>query len=288
MPSLLSIEVRSVELLLQHVTEHSAGWKRQGNYRPWFRGQADAGLPPLPSVFRQPYDEFAMTSMFRLKALAFGNTPETGRLDQWLFLAQHYGLPTRLLDWTESALFACFFAVSQWVASERPEECYKSAHMAVWMIDPSELNSFSRVAGFPNTWAKKPGRENCRMAFHPPMQRSSMISKGELKPSVYPLAIQASAVDRRVVVQRSCFTIHGQDERDFEAMHEQSGLLSGSLRKFLIPRNVAPEILETLTEMGISFSTVYPDFAGLATELRHRFGPKPALRWMNSIAAGTA
>ena len=98
MSDILTLEVGTVQQLLYHVGETSSGWEREGNVRPWFRGQADAGLPPLPSIFRRDYDEFRMTSAFRLKAMAFGTTPETGRLDQWLFSGQHYGLPTRLLD----------------------------------------------------------------------------------------------------------------------------------------------------------------------------------------------
>ncbi len=286
MPDILTIEVSTVEHLLHHVSETSAGWEREGNVRPWFRGQADAGLPPLPSVFRREYDEFTMTSTFRLKALAFGDTPETGRLDQWLFLGQHFGLPTRLLDWTESVLFACFFAVAQWAACDQPEECYRSQHMGIWMLHPLALNRLSKVPGFPNTWTKKNiANENCRMAFHPKVERAQMVEACALRPSRYPLAIQASAVDRRVVVQRSCFTVHGTDERDFETMLTDTDLVPGGyFRKFIVPRAVAPRLLEVLTDMGISFSTVYPDFKGLADELRHRFGPKPTLHSLADVA----
>jgi hypothetical protein len=39
-------------------------------------------------------------------------------------------------------------------------------------------------------------------------------------------------------------------------------------------RSLAPKLLAEIDGMGISFSTVYPDLAGLARELRLRFGPK--------------
>lgn len=279
---ILQTEVTNIQALLSNIKGRTSLWRRYGNVGPWFRGQADAGEPPLPGVFRQIYDEFQMTSMFRLKALAFGNTPETDRLDQWLFLAQHYGLPTRLLDWTESPLFACFFAVSQWALSPKPEDSYKSQHMAIWMMDPIELNSQSaNLPAFPNTWKKKPGRENFRLAFEAEVRSKKLQQLGKLSPTKFPLAVQASAVDRRVVVQRSCFTIHGTDQRDFEALHNEEGLLSGYFYKFIIPRAEAPTLLGELTNMGISFSTIYPDFNGLAMELRSTFGPKPELYWIN-------
>jgi len=277
-----SVKVESVGALLHHVQEKAGEWEHVGNVRPWFRGQSDAGKPPLPSVFRAAYDEFWLTSKFRLSAPAFGLTPETERLDQWLFLMQHYGVPTRLLDWTESPLLACFFAVAQWMESGQSEENYESEDMAVWMLHPIELNRLTKVNGepissFPNTWTRgNVGSENMRIAFHKPTGRARLMESGDLQPSELPLAIQASAVDRRVTVQRSCFTVHGTDERDFEQLLQDS-LRDKYFFKFLISRQRAAAFLHELDALGISFSTVYPDFAGLAKELRLRFGPRPSV-----------
>ncbi len=269
--------------LLSQVKSDAAGWPIRAHVRPWFRGQADAGEPPSASVFRYVYDEFWMTTMFRLKAISFGQTPETNRMDQWLFLMQHHGLPTRLLDWTESPLVACFFAVERWINSEKPEENYRSRDMAVWMIHPVELNRLTDPGtdGFPNTWAPESvAQENFRLAFHP---RSEWT---DLKPSDYPLAVLPSNVDARIAVQRSCFTLYGRDERDFEEMFESSVLsTNGYFKKYTIPRSQAPIVLGELQAMGVSFSNVYPDLGGLASELRLRFGPPPTHKYCSITAS---
>ena len=84
----------------------------------WFRGEPSCDTPLLPSVYRPKPDgslhnENALLQMFRMRAPSYYGEliPNRGDTDQWLFLAQHVGLPTRLLDFTRSPLVALFFAV---------------------------------------------------------------------------------------------------------------------------------------------------------------------------------
>jgi hypothetical protein len=267
----------TVSRLLDWIHGATVGWTRSGRKVPWFRGQVDAGWPPLPGIFRGQHDEFSMTTAFRLQAPGFSpHTPDTDRLDQWLFLMQHYGLPTRLLDWTENPLAAAFFAASRWMESDRSEHEYKSPDMGIWMLHPIELNKLShkQLDDFPNTWSGG-GLEMFKQPFG--------TAQGPMR---FPLAVQASAVDRRVVVQRSCFTIQGTDPRDLDAQLEGTHVTEqGFYRRYTIPRSEAPELLAELSELGISFATVYPDITGLAKELTVRFGPAKSFRPVPALVA---
>jgi hypothetical protein len=273
-------EVSSVRDLLDAVERDTKDWKCVGHVRPWFRGQSDASKPPIPSVLRTitttngvfSYDEFHMTTMFRLKAPAFGNVPETGRLDQWLFLMQHYGLPTRLLDWTENPLAACFFASSGAIKRRSQDKKF----LGVWVLHPIELNRLtdSRWDDFLNTWTQGRCLENFKIAFG--TAGKDKISQPEggyriFQPTSYPLAVQPSTVAVRVAVQRSCFTVHGRDSRDFEALFKSEPRATCHLKKYVFPREKADSLVRELERMGISDSTLHPDFDGLARELDRRF-----------------
>jgi hypothetical protein len=158
-------EKELVQCYIDKVTVSSQQWDCSGINVPWFRGQPDAAKSPLPKVLRTTrnkengkYDEFWLSTTFRNKASTFGETPENrGEIDKWLFLMQHVGLPTRLLDWTESALAGLYFAVNDQTKGTNP---------AVWMINPVALNNISLGFNpdldedklksnpdcFPNTW----------------------------------------------------------------------------------------------------------------------------------------
>src|SRR5829696_7750111 len=76
----------------------------------WFRGISDCDHKLIPNIYRNfvpsDYSERELTRDFKLLSRQFikNDMPQSDL--EWMFLMQHYGLSTRLLDWTESSLIA--------------------------------------------------------------------------------------------------------------------------------------------------------------------------------------
>lgn len=90
-----------------------------GAYHGIFRGHADESWPTRPGIGRIKFysgrnwteEESLLFVKFKQRAVPFSElSPKTDW--EWLTIAQHHGLPTRLLDWTRNPLVAAYFAVS--------------------------------------------------------------------------------------------------------------------------------------------------------------------------------
>lgn len=126
--------------------------------QPWWRGQACENWTLVPKVYRTNYGpqyEPNIAMKFSQRApTRHSKVPLPGDLARWLFLAQHYGLPTRLLDWTESPLIALYFAV--W------EDQYLEQPGAVWAMNPFKLNELTvRAPGL-----CQPGQDDVKSLSH--------------------------------------------------------------------------------------------------------------------------
>jgi hypothetical protein len=244
--------VRSVEEFVGKVKADSRGWSQV-----WFRGEpANVTTPLLPRVYRlrddgTQHNENRLLQTFRLKAPGFATSlcPDLKATDQWLFLAQHVGLPTRLLDWTEGALIGLHFALTE-------------PAPVVWMLDPIKLNEQSVTPGTPSTGSAFP------LTWHSPegvVNIGSINIRGawgvDAVGTALPVAIPPTNVHPRISVQRSCFTVHGKDKR---SLADQASSL---LRRYHIDPNDRDALRKDLRLLGISHSTLWPDLDGLAEEL---------------------
>lgn len=112
-----------------------------GTYFQWYRGHANKEWELIPKVqrnFEGSEEELFRkeryyTNDFQSKASLFKSPSlPLDEYSNWLTLMQHYGLPTRLLDWSRSPLVALYFAVS--------DESQYNKDGCIWMLTPWKLN----------------------------------------------------------------------------------------------------------------------------------------------------
>lgn len=114
-----------------------------GNFKStWFRGQPNYDHKLIPSIFRQgkkygvTFDEQRMFEEFQRRYPDQSSSHKT--VYEWLTLMQHYGLPTRLLDWSSNLLVALYFCC---ISGEDSDG-------AVYVFDPSFMERDYRFSEF--------------------------------------------------------------------------------------------------------------------------------------------
>jgi FRG domain len=255
-------QIQSVEDLIKAVREDSLPWHPKEP--KWFRGEPHVQTALTPTLYRHGLTshENALLQMFRAKATGFHDVvPMREHTDQWLFLARHAGLPTRLLDWSEGALIALYFAL-------------KETKPVVWMLSPLDLNDLSNSAPsqvrpreFPLPWHDPD--PNTKSVLSPAFEnlRGAWEQGGFGVP--LPVAIYPTYVHPRMRGQRSCFTIHGTDTRGLDSLLAGRSILKG----YVVDPDPAcrQSIRSELAVLGITDSVAFPDIDGLANELKERY-----------------
>ncbi len=227
--------------------------------QPWFRGHGNVAWSLEPGWYRlsgwvegvgaEYYSEATLLETFKLRAPNYlERLPVTDW--EWLFLMQHYGLPTRLLDWTQSSLIALYFAL---------RDNAGGVDAAVWAMNPWWLNreTFGEYLLFP--------ADDARAAGHAPLQ-----SGQELKAQL-PLAITPIHANQRITAQRGVFTIHGAERGALDRLARRGGKERPCLRRMVIPAACVAHIRRELAIAGISESLIFPELSGLCREIKTDF-----------------
>jgi hypothetical protein len=264
------LKIKTVDSLQDYVSSVEKLRSGQGGHL-WFRGCGRTLHKLVPSLDRHKRRkaiddillmEKELLARFRQRSIPFTTRSPTDEWE-WLFLMQHYGVPTRLLDWSESPLMALFFAVTQ-----APHSIGKSGRpvfggdSCIWLLDPEQWNKHSvDLKSFPGSVLTTD--EPNATAYKPVGNVTTM------KP--FPIALYGSHNSQRIVAQRGVFVCFGKDTRPMEAAYRTQGFPSDCLMKFVLKRGKMPLMYEALRRQGITDSVVFPDLDGLAREIKREY-----------------
>jgi hypothetical protein len=273
-----SVWISSAKAMVAHATElpptgEPQWWMFRGTARPYpmqtslERALLDAGIPlkSASEIERQMLKEFKRRAHFYVDAL-----PSAGDLLGWLALMQHYGAPTRLLDWTYSFYVAAFFALSDAVSfpkQDRRPAIVWALHRNAFKLDgrtPRANDAYeSAVKG--RTWKEDLGRAAGDFLYDGINAYLSAAMEFKER-GVW--SINAFQLNERLSVQKGVFMCPGNIEVPFEDN------LIGASRTNLIrfEFSTAPkarrEMLAALDRMNISNTSLFPGLDGFAKSLR--------------------
>lgn len=235
-------EIHNVEDYLRVIRDYKERNITHGNTEDFlFRGQ-EADHPLIPKISRlKPKGKFRETE--RLLLYEFKRTnpllvDTAAKYDDWdyLTLGQQFGLPTRLLDWSNNALTALWFATGT-----DPLKETRSEYAVVWVL-MGEHEDF---------------RLNTDES-HPFDIRQTKI----FRPRV---------IKQRINNQSGVFSIQPIEEIEGKVALNETSEFRDKLLKIRIPSRTFGDIRSDLNILGINAFTIFPELEGLCSFLQWRY-----------------
>ena len=251
------------------------GCNEESGEEPWFRGESMSTYELLPSLFRATrrrnlangkaaITEAQRKEIWEMESDLFWEFSARARElfgvieNDWdiLFAMQHYGTPTRLVDWTEVLGVALYFAVG----AKAPA---KGASPCIWVLNPYELNRQS-------DWGCDDLLAPDNLGWDDSEEEMYSYSELLLESGIdwdLPVAIYPRQRNARIHAQRGWFTIHG-DKFEPLNMRQQS---EPYLRRVTVSEGAVEYGLQFLEDAGLNHYALFPDLQSLSQHLMQKY-----------------
>jgi hypothetical protein len=216
----------------------------------WFRGHDDISWVLCPSALRYSDElirERAINSLSefrRIQEYRFPKAPGPDEVFKWMQIGQHHGLPTRLLDWTQSLATALYFAC------ENP-----ARDGLVIAINPRDLNRVSLPKQGIDVVDPHANETIIRKYF-------SLGSKPK-KRGLKTVAVKPAWNSDRIILQQGMFTLHGDE---FCLDKKQAPSLIG----VPILQSVKLKLRHQLERIGVAEMFIFPEPEHVCSYIKRR------------------
>lgn len=227
----------------------------------WYRGLENKAFTLVPSMYRRQTmfrveDEWSLMNLFKQNAHQFLDSRPQGEWE-WLFLMRHHGLPSRLLDWTESPLVGLYFALFGTGSS-----LISRTDGVLWCLLPTALNELRNVPDpatlpmFSDEEKRAPSSDGVTDLYRP-----TQLDFGIRE--VLPIAGISIRTSRRIQAQQGVFTIHHVSRSAIERIGDRQHVW-----RFIIPKNRKQIIANELKHLQITALSVFPDLDNVAEQAK--------------------
>lgn len=218
----------------------------------------------VPKIYKSTYSKISQYEKDMLTDFTFlsaSKSTVTSRLYiEEMLDAQHYGLPTRLLDWSESALIALYFAVN-------PSKEYPNSDSVIWALNPEKLNKMAL-----------PDSSNEIKGALPIGSSSDKYDKlineyyTSSKEQLYPIAIKTRRINPRIEAQRGVFLLYCiNDNKKCLTKYQNSNEF---LIQIVIKHEVAKIMHKQLQSLGVTHYQIFPEINSIAQDIQNVYGSR--------------
>lgn len=174
----------------------------------------------------------------------------------WLSIMQHYGVPTRLLDFTESPYVALYFALESYSSSNNKD-------LAVYALNHTQLMKKSLEYISSKDF-------NFRETTFTIIEKQDVIFEDIVDRFSYDIAwiTEPHELNIRLDRQSGCFLVSGNKEVKIEDILSQDIYRDCCFTKYIISNQLLNGIYALLRKMNINSKTIYGDLQGLALSIK--------------------
>ncbi|HEX6534106.1 MAG TPA: FRG domain-containing protein [Gemmatimonadaceae bacterium] len=178
----------------------------------------------------------------------------------WLAVAQHHGLPTRLLDWTYSPLVALHFATESLDHFDRDGVVYLVDYTRTNAALPAELHAMLREEGSDTFTADMLERA-----------ASTLRQFDRLAPTPFLVFLEPPSLDERIVNQFALFSLLSDPALSLDDWLEAH---PGAARRIVVPAALKWEVRDKLDQGNITERVLFPGLDGLSRWLTRYYTPR--------------